>query len=131
MRSLLLLVLVACAGPATTDDTGTGPIACGAALTCGGGAVCVQEAFAPSCQTRLDTAVACPEGTTESMCGGAGMPCCCAPAPPMTYRCYEPAGCGTVPACDCVQAACSPDKQCMGVTSETSGIFRCEEPAAP
>jgi hypothetical protein len=134
MRALLLLalVLVGCPDPKPVDtDTSVeagveAGVACGTELTCEAAEVCVQEAFEPACTPLTDSGATCPEGTTETMCGGAGQPCCCEPAPEMTYRCYAPSGCGDAPTCDCVSAACPSDKACMSVGSETSGVFQCE-----
>ncbi len=135
MRPFGLLILAACTGHPATDgttrDTDVPAIACGAALTCTGGKVCVEESEPPVCEARQDTDAPCPEGTTESLCGGAGYACCCGPTPPMTYQCYAPTGCGDTVRCDCVAAACSEGKWCTGVSSETSGIFLCEDPPVP
>lgn len=129
MRPLILLLAVACSTTPSTD--GADPIVCGPELTCTGDRICLQERFPPTCTDRQDTDVACPEGTTESMCGGDGHPCCCGPTPANTYQCLDASTCGAVPTCDCVGEACPSEKQCSSLVSETSGMFTCEDWPVP
>jgi hypothetical protein len=128
MRALFpcaLLLLVACDG-----GDPAGGIACGDALTCTGREVCVRESAPADCQALDgDSDASCPEGTTETMCGGAGYPCCCGPTPEPTWTCVVPDGCGGEPTCECVP--CEDGKQCTSVGSETSGVFSCDDPPAP
>jgi hypothetical protein len=128
--TLLLLFFAGCPPAKTPPDT-AGGVACGSALTCGADEVCVQENYPADCENRTDTGAACPEGTTATRCGGAGMPCCCGPTPDPSYQCYAPSGCGDVATCDCVSAACPSGKACTAVGSETSGLFLCEELPVP
>ena len=86
--------------------------------------VCVVTLAPPTCQD-LPAEGACPEGTTETMCGGAGQPCCCAPAPAPAYECV--AGCGDTPSCDCVTCADSLECQPWSVPY----TFSCEALAVP
>lgn len=79
---MMLLLLLACP-PTKTDDTSTTdttPFACDA-LSCAETDLCVRQDYPAECTNREDTGAACPEGTTATMCGGAGIPCCCEPAP--------------------------------------------------
>lgn len=118
-----MLLLLACVlTPDSKDSTGT-PLACDT-LTCGGDEVCVVEQYEPVCQNLDDTAGACPDGTTRSMCGGAGIPCCCEPTPAPTYSCAE---CSGEPSCDCV--TCPADKACEA--TGTAGTFQCAELPKP
>jgi len=134
MRTLLFaaLFVAGCPDPdkADTDPAVTG-VACGAELTCDVNEVCIRTAYEPACTPLTDTAATCEEGTTYTRCGGDGQPCCCEPAPEMTYRCYAPTGCEGTPTCDCVQSGCPVDLACMSVGSETSGVFQCEALAKP
>ena len=105
---LLLPLLFGCPGE---KDTG-GAIACGASLTCTSPAVCVRQDIEAVCENREDTATPCPDGTTESMCRGAGIACCCEPTPASTYSCFETSSCSDPIGCDCVEAACSESTDC-------------------
>ncbi len=122
--NLLLLLLLGC--PTNGSDDSPASLACGTSLTCTGQQVCVREDYVPECGTRADTGVDCPEGTTPSQCGGAGVPCCCGPLPDPTYQCYEPTGCDEAPTCDCVADACPADKMCSAVL-DTTRQFACAE----
>ncbi|MDP2316381.1 MAG: hypothetical protein Q8P41_26015 [Pseudomonadota bacterium] len=122
----LLLLLAGCPPTDTPEDTAT--LACGT-LTCTGAEVCIQESYEPECENRTDTGAACPEGTTASMCGGAGIPCCCGAAPEQTYSCHDAGTCGDTPACDCLGDVCPEGKECMGSGSES--VFTCSEPPKP
>lgn len=140
IRVLLLLALSACSGDGdstvkptddsvtrTTDSTAE-PVACGPTLSCERGAVCVQENFEPVCIDRPDTA-GCPDGTSESMCGGDGHPCCCEPEADPRFRCVASRGCDAEPACDCLGDVCPANKECMA--SADPGLFICEALAVP
>ncbi len=128
MSAWVLLLLVACF-PNIPPDYGL--IGCGGTFTCEGGKVCLQQSFAPDCTAHSDTDGACPDGTTEAMCGGDGHPCCCAPPPDMTFTCIDAGTCGDVPTCDCLGEVCPRGKECIGVGAEASGVFLCEEPPVP
>jgi hypothetical protein len=132
LRALLLLpLLAACLGtpPDSSGETAGAPLACGAALSCEADDVCVAERYEPACDARADTGAACPDGTTATLCGGDGHPCCCAPAPEETYTCQGAAACGDTPSCACV--TCPGDKACTERASETGREFVCEELAKP
>lgn len=129
MLPALLLILTGCPAPPPTDTTAGIP--CGTTLTCTGDDVCVEQLDPPDCADREDTGVACPEGTTPSQCGGAGLPCCCGPTPEPTWQCWDATACGDAPTCDCVADACPSNMTCTASGSETSGVFQCEEPAMP
>lgn len=126
MRWFVLLALAGCPSP-PVDDVPPDPIVCGA-LSCTGGTVCLEEVYEASCTSREDTAAVCPEGTTPNLCGGVGYACCCEPPPPATYACVAATGCDPA-SCDCL--TCPEGKGCTAVTSETSGLFRCEPYAVP
>lgn len=126
MLSFLLLLLAGCPNPEPTDSSS---IACGTALTCTGSDVCVEQIDPAVCENREDTGVACPDGTTASQCGGAGLACCCGPTPDPTWQCWDAAACGDAPTCDCVVDACPSGMGCAEV--EASGVFQCEELAKP
>jgi hypothetical protein len=122
---MLLLLLVACPlGKEPSDSEPVGDLACGA-LTCGGEEVCVETFLPASCQNLTDTGDACPEGTTRTLCGGAGFPCCCEPAPDPTWACQTCAG---TPSCDCV--TCEGSQAC---TASGAGErqFNCENLPKP
>lgn len=123
----VLLLLFACTSGSPKDS---GAISCGE-LSCEGETVCLRETYSPECVNRVDTAEPCPEGTTPSMCGGAGIPCCCEPAPAATYQCVSASACSAEPACDCLGEVCPEDKECTSVSSPTSGLFSCDELAKP
>ncbi len=120
----LLLLLLACTASKPTDDS-VGQ-SCGL-LNCNAAESCLQESYEPTCENRTDTGAPCPEGTTASMCGGAGIACCCEPPPEMTYQCVDATACGNT--CDCI--SCPGDKACISVGSESSGVFLCEELPKP
>lgn len=123
MRLLLVLILAGC--PPTKRDTGApcGEEACG--LT----QVCLQESFPPECQNRDDTGAACPDGTTATRCGGAGIPCCCGPAPALAEACLDAPACGATPTCDCLGDVCPDGKECH--TTGDARVFLCEELPKP
>ncbi|MES2638391.1 MAG: hypothetical protein V4850_02885 [Myxococcota bacterium] len=132
MRLLVgFLLLVGCPTADKPDSSDTDPLACGEALTCDATAVCVRDSHEPDCEDRADTGAPCPEGTTASMCGGAGMPCCCGATPEPTYRCYEAGTCGESPTCDCLGAVCGESEGCSSVGSETSRLYACDELPKP
>lgn len=126
MRWFVLLALAGCPS-SPVDDVPPDPIACGT-LSCTGGDVCLEEVYEAACTSREDTDAACPEGTTENLCGGVGYACCCEPAPPATYACVAATGCDPA-SCDCL--TCPEGKGCTAMVSETSGQFRCEPYAVP
>ncbi len=111
------------------DKSEDEPIPCGEQLSCAGDEVCVEDRIDASCSS-MEEGAACPDGTTAGQCGGAGLPCCCAPPPASEYRC-EPAGaCGGEPACACLPGLCTDDKDCEQ-KDEGSPQFACESlPAA-
>lgn len=126
---MLLLLLIGCPlGKETGDSTPDSPapsFECGE-TTCAGTDVCVEERLPAACENLYDSGAECPEGTTRTKCGGAGIPCCCEPAPDPTYTCQA---CGETPSCDCV--TCATDLWCVQLSSETSRNFACERPDKP
>lgn len=109
----------------TSGDTDGTPLACGD-VTCGPDMACLTFPQAPNC-TELQQGEMCPEGTTESACGGAGIPCCCEPPPPTIYTCTPTDACGDTVDCSCLVDVCLPS--CIGTAQEL--VFICEEPPAP
>ncbi len=111
------------------DATGGGggssvDVPCGEAI-CSGGDYCLVIPIAPAC-TPLDEGNMCPEGTTETQCGGAGLPCCCGETPPPETSCVAPEGCeGEVPSCACLVEPCEVGRDC--VDTATPGEILCEE----
>jgi hypothetical protein len=122
--SLLLVLLLGGCPPTTTDAT------CGE-LTCTGGEVCLQESYEPECTNREDTGAACPDGTTATMCGGAGMPCCCGPDPARTSACIDPGACGATPTCDCLGDICPEGKMCVEQAADGGTELLCEPMPKP
>jgi hypothetical protein len=116
----MLLLLLACRMSADPVVSSSRP--CGD-ISCADGAVCVEERYEPPCSDLTDTGAACPDGTSRTFCGGAGMPCCCGEAPAPTYAC---APCDGASGCDCV--TCADGKWCSA--SAVSGVV-CEAPAVP
>ena len=107
-----------------------GGIACGKALTCSGAEVCVEVTYEPgNCTPLGDPNGKCPTDKFQTFCGGAGGVCCCDPPPPTTYSCNPGSGCAGAVTCQCI--TCPDSKMCTPVGSETSGVFRCEEPPKP
>jgi hypothetical protein len=124
---MMLLLLLACP-PTKTDDTSTTdttPFSCDT-LSCAETDLCVRQDYPAECTNREDTGAACPEGTTATMCGGAGIPCCCEPAPVSTFTCQA---CGDTPSCECV--TCESGTDCMEQASTSGREFVCEELAMP
>ena len=95
--------------------------ACGDALTCAPGEVCVQEPLERPCEI-VEEGEPCPPDQMPSMCGGAGVPCCCGEPPPPDYSCVVPEGCDGVPTCACIE--CAPDRSCAEPMGD--GPFVCE-----
>ena len=115
-------------GDGGSGDGGAPPeVACGD-LTCTGGDTCIETTFEPDC-TNLLADEMCPEGTTESNCGGDGAPCCCEPPPDSEYTCATTTCGGEEALCLCLDAPCEEPKQCVEVGA--AGTVRCEEPAVP
>jgi hypothetical protein len=120
---------------ATTTSTGTSgggggapDVLCGAGV-CTGGDVCRVLPIAPEC-SNLPDGESCPEGTTETLCGGAGTPCCCGETPPPVEECMAPLGCeGAPPSCTCLEPSFCPEgRWCLDTA--TPGRVLCEEPPA-
>jgi hypothetical protein len=108
----------------TTTDTGGEPIACGE-IECAANQACLTFPQSPMCTDKPEDQP-CPPGTTETYCGGAGLPCCCEPPPAPVTECVDPVCEGQVD-CDCLAEVCIP----TCTPSATSGVFICEEPARP
>ncbi len=105
------------------------PVDCGDDLTCDAGSVCIVEPNEPEC-TNLGEGESCPKGTTETNCGGAGIPCCCGPTPPPDHRCLDASACGgALPSCDCLDP-CTADDSCIALAS-SEYAFQCEPLPAP
>jgi len=117
-----LLLLLACVGSVPDDSHVTPSLDCGEELTCAEDQLCVQVAYEPECTNLDDTGSSCPDGTTESHCGGDGHLCCCGETPPMTYSCEPAAACGATLSCDCV--TCPDEKACSPTGAD--GTFTCE-----
>ena len=110
----------------TTSTTPDGGPECGE-MQCFVGEVCLTFPQAPTCSPKAEDQP-CPEGTTESQCGGAGLPCCCEPPPPTIYECREPpSSCGEPADCACLAEVCVPACE----MSAQPNVFICEEPPAP
>lgn len=110
-------------GDATTD-TGGEAIPCGE-IECAANQACLTFPQDPAC-TDLVEGEACPPNTTETQCGGAGLPCCCEPPPPTLYECVDPACEGPVD-CTCLADVCIPS--CSATAAPD--VFICETPPAP
>jgi hypothetical protein len=111
--------------PTTGGSGGAASVACGDAdLTCGPTEVCVEETNEPDCTNLDNEADPCPDGTTKTNCGGAGIPCCCGPTPPSDYRCASSTLCAGAIDCECV-APCTGEDFCDQLAD---GTFRCEPP---
>jgi hypothetical protein len=111
----------------TSADTETGEssVACGEG-DCQVGEVCLNFPQAPMCENKIDDEP-CPEGTEDTQCGGAGLPCCCGPTPPTLTECTVPSGCGEMVDCACLSEVCIPSCSATG----TDGVFFCEEGPVP
>ena len=108
----------------TDTDTGGEPFPCGE-LECAAEQTCLLFPQEPEC-TNKDENQPCPRGTTESQCGGAGLPCCCGPTPPTVSECIDPVCEGPVD-CACLVDVCVPS--CT--PSAAPNVFICEELPAP
>lgn len=117
----LLPLLLACGRDTSTPEDA---FACGGA-SCPQDTLCVETTYDPSCVDLTDTGSACPDGTTRTLCGGAGLPCCCGEAPAPTYTCQA---CYGTPSCDCV--TCDDGKMCGG-TGQDARLFVCASPDVP
>lgn len=131
MSELLLLLLAGCPDSEPPSDSSGADFACGDTLTCTSTQVCVADHYPAECEDRTDTGAPCPEGTTATRCGGAGMPCCCEPAPEPIYRCEDASACGDTPTCDCLGEVCPASLACMSQASESGRTFVCEELPKP
>lgn len=135
MRLLLVLLLAGCptakAPGDSADPADTARFACGDTLTCAATEVCVADQYPATCTDRTDTGAPCPDGTTATQCGGAGLPCCCEPTPAPVYRCHDASACGDPPTCDCLVDVCPASLACTSRASETGRAFLCEEPSKP
>lgn len=110
-------------GDATTD-TGGESFACGE-IECAANQACLTFPQAPMC-TEKPEGQPCPADTTETQCGGAGLPCCCGPTPPTLFECVDPACEGPLD-CTCLADVCIPACWPTG----TPSVFICEAPPAP
>jgi hypothetical protein len=112
----------------TTDDSATDTsgesIPCGE-IECAADQACLTFPQEPMCTDKPEDQP-CPRGTTETQCGGAGLPCCCGPTPAAVTECVDPACEGPVD-CDCLADVCTP----TCTPSVTAGVFICEAPARP
>jgi hypothetical protein len=79
----------------------------------------------PNC-TELLEGEQCPMGTTETQCGGAGLPCCCEPPPPTIYECVDP-NCEEPVDCACLVDVCVPACEMTGMER----VFNCASPPPP
>ena len=111
-------------GTGTETDTSGQGFACGE-LECAVGEACLTFPQSPNCSDKPDNQP-CPDGTTETQCGGAGLPCCCEPPPPSLFQCADTSACGDVVECGCLP-------ECVPACSATGDpqVFICEEPPAP
>lgn len=106
---------------------------CGPDLDCAGGRICVEDRLDGECSSLVPGDV-CPPGTTQRLCGGAGVDCCCAPPPPVEYRCEKPTGCdGQDPSCACLTAVCDDALECQQLFDEDEPpvAFACAPYALP
>jgi hypothetical protein len=115
------------AGADTTSSTETGgeSFACGD-IDCAADQACLTFGQQPMCENKQDDQP-CPEGTTETLCGGAGIPCCCGPTPASIYQCTATTECGEIVDCGCLAEVCTP--QCWATAD--AKVFICEEGPAP
>lgn len=107
-----------------TTETGGELIPCGD-IECAANQACLTFPQAPMCTDMME-GQPCPPGTTETQCGGAGLPCCCEPPPPTVYECVDPACQGPLD-CACLVDVCIP----ACTSTATPGVFICEPPPAP
>jgi hypothetical protein len=105
------------------------PTLCGDILICDPGVACVEQQFPPACTDKANKADPCPEGQTDTFCGGAGMPCCCEPPPAPDYSCAAADNCGGTVSCECLGDVCTGGLEC--VNTATPNIVACIEPAMP
>jgi len=126
--------LIGGAGGSDTGQGGSGgenrptEVDCGSE-TCTGGDVCIVRPQAATCEPKTDAAVPCPADLpNETLCGGAGVPCCCGETPPAITAC-DPAGqCGSSVGCDCLGDVCEAPNLCYALEA---GSFSCEPPPEP
>lgn len=107
-----------------SETTGT-PLACGE-IECGPDEACLTFPQQPNCQDLMEGEM-CPEGTTETQCGGAGLPCCCEPTPPPIYMCTPTDACGDSIDCTCLADVCTP----MCTATADALVFVCDAPPPP
>lgn len=107
---------------------GGAPTPCGDTLTCTGTQACVVTVLQPACTNKANPADPCPPGTMDSMCGGAGLPCCCEPTPLPEHACVDAAACGGTVSCACLPQACDLGAECM---DSAAGEVTCAPLPAP
>jgi hypothetical protein len=78
---------------------------------------------------KANEADPCPDGQTDTFCGGAGIPCCCEPPPPPETSCVDAGACGGTVSCECLGDVCTEPLGC--VNTATPGTVSCIEPAMP
>lgn len=98
--------------------------------TCTGGDVCITRPLAPECEIKADSADPCPQDKPNvTMCGGAGVPCCCEDTPDPLTECSPASGCGDFVDCTCLGSECPSPMICS--PTGTEGAFLCEDPPVP
>jgi hypothetical protein len=103
-------------------------VPCGDALECQSGEACVATEVPAACTDKVNADAPCPGGTSDTLCGGAGFPCCCEPAPPPTRECVVATDCNGEPSCACLPDACDVGYQCF---DQADGELYCAELPKP
>jgi hypothetical protein len=116
-------------GAVTGGAGGALGVACGDVLTCEATQACIEQTNEPTCTDKAAPDDPCPEGQTDTFCGGAGFPCCCDPPPPPDYSCVAVDACGGSVSCACLVDPCEVDLECLDTA--TPGTVLCQMPQAP
>lgn len=107
-------------GSGGESETGSAQLVVCGDSECAGGEICMSFVQEPACENKLE-GQPCPEGTDETLCGGAGIACCCGPVPAPVNECAAPAGCDDVVDCACLGDICF--EECSATATE--GVFMC------
>lgn len=112
------------------NGTGGGGVECGPTLLCGPHQVCIVDEMDTPCSPAPEDGGACAPGTTMSLCGGIGYPCCCGQAPPSDFRCEPLPDCDGGPSCECAGDVCGKSKMCQMIGGKPSELH-CVSPPQP